>query len=183
MQVPSEAKMNSRFVAVVCYIALALLIAGAWFVWRTSVVPQLVFEYIRPFFPGDAQTRAILGMLALPAFSGLFVGVSFGVALGLLRRTEEPATVIWIGCGAITATALWSMFVFNRDGAPSLSIGYFISGPFEVATFIASIVLASYVTRRFTAGLSARSKSALGFPALVCALLVYYQTLRMLQAV
>jgi hypothetical protein len=175
--------MNSRLVAVASYIVLPLLIAGAWFVWRTSVVPHLVFGYIRPFFPDDAQARAILGMLAISAFSGLLVGASFGVALGLLVSMEKRASVTWIGCGAIVVTALWSIFVFSQGGAPVLSRGYFMSGAFEMATFMASLVLASYATRRFAAGLSARSKSALGFTALVCALLVYYEMFRILQVV
>lgn len=173
--------MNARLIAAVCYVVFPLLIAGAWFVWRTRVVPQLVFEYIRPIFPADAQTRAILGMLAISGFSGLLVGASFGVALGLLLGTEQRARVILIGCGAIAATVLWSMVVFSRGDAPALSMGYFISGAFEVAMFLASLVPGSCASRRFAAGLSARSKSGLGLVALVCALLVYYQMFRMLQ--
>jgi hypothetical protein len=175
--------MNPRLGAAVCYILLPLLIAGAWFVWRTSFVPQLVFEYIRPIFPGDSQARAILGLLAISGLSGLLVGASFGIALGFLLGTEQTARVIGIGCGAIAAIALWSIFAFSQENAPALSMGYFISSAFEVITFMVSLVLVSYATHRFGASLSANSRTVLGFAVLACSLLVYYEMFRMLRLV
>jgi hypothetical protein len=122
-------------------------------------------------------------MLAISGFTGVMVGVSFGIPLGLLLSMEQRAKLVWIGCGAIVVMALWSMFVFSREDAPGLSIGYFISSALEVAIFMAALLMVGYATHRFAAGLSARSKNALGIAALVCALLVYYELLRMLQVV